>query len=238
MIDALATPALKEPHMPSLDRDGEVFVLDLGDDENRWHPDWLAEVNAALDKVEAADGPRALVTTATGKHWSNGLDLEWLGQHSDQLNNYVDQVHQLLARVLELPLPTVAALQGHTFAAGAMLALAHDFRVMRGDRGFFCLPEVDIQIPFTPGMSALIQAKLTPKIALEAMTTGRRYGGAEAQAAAIVDATAAEDAVRSSALELARPLAGKPGSTLGVIKSRMYPAALAALRTIGADHFG
>jgi len=224
--------------MPSLDRDGEVFLLDLGDDENRWHPDWLAEVNAALDKVEAADGPRALVTTATGKHWSNGLDLEWLGQHSDQLNAYVDQVHQLLARVLELPLPTVAALQGHTFAAGAMLALAHDFRVMREDRGFFCLPEVDIQIPFTPGMSALIQAKLTPKIALEAMTTGRRYGGAEAQAAAIVDATATEDAVRSSALELARPLAGKAGPTLGVIKSRMYPAALAALRTIDANHFG
>src|SRR5882757_10282592 len=224
--------------MPGLDRDGEVFVLSLGDNENRWNPDWLAGVSKALDQVEAAEGPRALVTTSTGKFWSNGLDLEWLGQHSDQLGDYLEQVHELLARVLELPLPTVAALQGHTFAAGAMLALAHDFRVMRADRGFFCLPEVDIQIPFTPGMSALIQAKLTPRVALEAMTTGRRYGGAEARAAAIVDATAAEDAVRSSALELARPLAGKPGPTLGVIKSRMFPAALAALRTIGVDHFG
>jgi len=224
--------------MPSLARDGEVFVLNLGDNENRWSPDWLAGANKALDEVEAAEGPRALVTTSTGKFWSNGLDLEWLGQHSDQLGDYLKQVHDLLARVLELPMPTVAALQGHTFAAGAMLALAHDFRVMRADRGFFCLPEVDIQIPFTPGMSALIQAKLTPSVALEAMTTGRRYGGADAKAAAIVDATAPEDGVLSAAIEIARPLTSKPGATLGMIKSRMYPTALTALRNIEGQNFG
>jgi enoyl-CoA hydratase/carnithine racemase len=224
--------------MPSLDRDGDVFVLNLGDAENRWHPDWLASANKALDEVAATEGPRALVTTATGKFWSNGLDLEWAGEHHDQFNSYVAEVHALLARVLELPMPTVAALQGHTFAAGAMLALAHDFRVMREDRGFFCLPEVDIQIPFTPGMSALIQAKLTPSVALEAMTTGRRYGGADAHKAAIVDTITAEDAVLSSAIELARPLASKPGATLGMIKSRMFPHALAALRNVDANNFG
>jgi enoyl-CoA hydratase/carnithine racemase len=224
--------------MPSLDRDGEVFVLNLGDNENRWNPDWLAGANKALDEVEATEGPRALVTTSTGKFWSNGLDLEWLGQHSDQLADYLKQVHDLLARVLELPMPTVAAMQGHTFAAGAMLALAHDFRVMRADRGFFCLPEVDIQIPFTPGMSALIQAKLTPSVALEAMTTGRRYGGADAKAAAIVEATAPEDGVLSAAIEIARPLTSKPGATLGMIKSRMYPTALTALRNIDDQNFG
>ncbi|MDP9118159.1 MAG: enoyl-CoA hydratase/isomerase family protein, partial [Actinomycetota bacterium] len=34
--------------MPTLDRDGEVFVLHLGEDENRFHPSWLAEVQAHL----------------------------------------------------------------------------------------------------------------------------------------------------------------------------------------------
>ena len=69
--------------MPTLDRHDNVFVLDLGDGENRLHPNWIASVNAALDEVQSAGGPRALVTAATGKFYSNGLDLEWLSAHAD-----------------------------------------------------------------------------------------------------------------------------------------------------------
>ncbi|MBA6433303.1 enoyl-CoA hydratase-related protein [Streptomyces sp. GMR22] len=220
--------------MPTLDRQDNVFVLDLGDGENRFHPDWLAAVNSALDEVEKAEGARALVTAATGKFYSNGLDLEWLLAHPDQHQDYVASVHGLLARMLSLPLVTAAALQGHTFAAGAMFSLAHDVRVMRADRGFWCLPEADINIPFTPGMSALIQGRLSPRTAHEAMVTARRYGGHDALAAGIVDHAVAEDSVRSTAVELAAAQVGKAGDTLGTIKSRMYAPALAALRA--KDH--
>jgi enoyl-CoA hydratase/carnithine racemase len=212
-----------------LDRDGEVFVLDLGADENRFNPTSVAEINKLLDEVEAAAGPRALVLAASGKFWSNGLDLEWMAANQADIPSHVDNVHALLSRVLTLPVPTVAAIQGHCFAAGAMLALGADFRVMRGDRGFFCLPEVDIHIPFTPGMAALIQARLSKKTAHEAMTTGRRYGGTDALAAGIVDAVAGEGEVLSTAVGIARGLAAKHGATLGAIKQGMYGPAVAAL---------
>src|SRR3954463_14040178 len=179
--------------MPTLDRHDTVFVLDLGDTENRFHPDWMTAVNALLDEVEKSDDPRALVTAATGKIWSNGLDLEWLFEHPDRFAEYGSQVHALFARMLTLPMVTVAALQGHTFAAGAMLSLAHDLRIMRADRGYWCLPEADINIPFTPGMSALIQARLTPQTAHEAMVTARRFGGGDALTAGIVDHAVTED---------------------------------------------
>ena len=139
-------------------------------------------------------------------------------------------MHELFARVLSLPIITVAALQGHTFAAGAMLSLAHDFRVMRADRGFWCLPEVDIDIPFTPGMSALIQARLPQPAMHEAMTTGRRYGGTDALTAGIVDRAVGQDEVRSTALEIAAANVAKAGPTLGAIKARMYESALELLR--------
>jgi len=216
--------------MPTLDRHDDVFVLDLGDTENRFHPDWLAAVGAALDEVEGADGPRALVTAATGKFFSNGLDLDWLGAHPDEHEDYVRAVHALLARMLALPVITVAALQGHTFAAGAMLSLAHDLRVMRADRGFWRLPEADINIPFTRGMSALIQARLAPQTAHEAMITARRYGGGDALTAGIVDHAVPEDAVRSTALQLAAAQVGKAGATLATIKIRMYSPVLDLLR--------
>lgn len=215
--------------MPSLDRDGEVFLLNLGDDENRFNPCWLDEINVILDQVAAAPAPRALVTVAVGKFWSNGLDLGWMAGNADKIDSLLADVHALFARLLAFPAPAVAAIGGHAFAAGAMLALAHDFRVMRADRGFFCLPEIDIQLPFTPGMAALIRARLSPATAHEAMTTGRRYGGSDALVAGIVDAVAPEDEVVAAALTLARSLAAKDGPTLATIKSRMYPDALAAL---------
>ena len=215
--------------MPVLDRQDQVFVLDLGDGENRFHPDWIVSVTGALEEVAKADGPRALVTTATGKFYSNGLDLDWVMANPGQHDTYVDSVHALFARLLTLPVITVAAVQGHAFAAGAMFTLAHDFRVMRADRGFWCLPEVDISIPFTPGMSALIQGRLAPQTAHEAMITARRYGGHDALAAGIVDRAADEDSVRSTAIEMAAAQAGKAGDTLGTVKTRMYAGALAAL---------
>ena len=224
--------------MPTLTRDEEVYVFDLGDDENRFHPDWMTAVGSLLDEVAAAEGPRALVSTATGKFFSNGLDIDWLGRHPEQMTEYVHQVHALFARVLAFPAPTVAALQGHTFAAGAMLALAHDWRHMRADRGFFCLPEADINIPFTEGMTGLIMSKLTPAAATEAMITARRFGGEDALAAGLVDAVADEDALLAAAIERARALAAKDGPTLGTIKQRMYAAEVEVLLDTSGNPFG
>ncbi|MEU4427625.1 enoyl-CoA hydratase-related protein [Actinoplanes sp. NPDC024001] len=215
--------------MPQLDRHDDVYVLHLGDTENRFHPDRIAALNALLDEVEQATKPAALVTTATGKHYSLGLDLDWLATHPDQRVAYAKSVHELLARMLTLPMVTVAALQGHVFAGGAMFSLAHDLRVMRADRGFWCLPEADIDLPFTPGMSALIQARLTPQAAHEAMVTARRYGGGEAAERGIVDQAVSEDEVLSTAISLAQAQAGKAGHALRVIKTRLYPGVLDAL---------
>jgi enoyl-CoA hydratase/carnithine racemase len=216
--------------MPILDRQDDVFILDLGDGENRLHPDWLTAVNAALDEVDKAGDSCALVTAASGKFFSNGLDLEWLGAHPEQYQQYVVSVHELFARMLALPVITVAALQGHAFAAGAMLSLAHDFRVMRADRGYWCLPEADINIPFTRGMSALIQARLAPQAAHVAMTTARRYAAPDALAAGIIDRAVDEDSVRRTAVEIAASQIGKAGPVLATIKTRMYATALDALR--------
>ncbi|GAB3023183.1 enoyl-CoA hydratase-related protein [Mycobacterium bourgelatii] len=215
----------------TLTYDDQIAILDLGDDENRFSPSFLDDIDTKLGEI-VANRPNGLVTTATGKFYTNGLDLDWLGAHSDQTQWYVGRVQGLLARMLTLPIPTAAAIVGHAFGAGAMLAVAHDFRVMRADRGFFCFPEVDINIPFTPGMAALIQAKLAPQPAVASMTTGRRFGGVDAASIGIVDATAAEGAVTAAAVDLLRPLGAKDQGTLGAIKQTMFGDAVTALTAI------
>lgn len=215
--------------MPTLTQDGPIWTVDLGDDENRFSPDWLDSLEGLLDAIANDSEPAALVTVGGSKFYSNGLDLEWLGGHPDQLGSYIGRVHALFARMLTLPVPTVAALNGHAFGAGAMLAMAHDNRVMRGDRGYFCFPEVDIHIPFTPGMAALIMAKLSPRAALDAMTTGRRFSAAAAHDAGLVDVVAGLDDLPDAAADLVRDLAGKDRATLGAIKATMFADVVEAL---------
>lgn len=212
-------------------REGAVTILRMNAEENRFNPPHLDSLEAALDEVDASEGEAAIVITGTGKFFSNGLDLEWMGRAGEgEPQRNVERVQSMLARLLSSPVAVVAAMNGHAFAAGAMLALACDERVVRTDRGFFCLPEVDINIPFTPGMSALIRAKLPIRTAREAMLTGRRYGGAEAVAAGIADEAAAEDQVVARAVERAAVLAGKNRMVVGAIKTEMYASALEALR--------
>jgi enoyl-CoA hydratase/carnithine racemase len=210
-----------------LERDGDVSILHLGDGENRFDRDFVDGVLAALDEV-AADG-QALVTTASGKIWSNGLDLDWMGS-SGAGADFVRDVQRMMARVLLLPVPTVAAIGGHAFAGGAMLALAHEVRIMRADRGFFCLPEVDIGLPFTPGMAALVQCRIGTTGALRDVAIyGERIGGKDAAWRGIVDEAVPGEEVLLRALARARALAGKDRATLGVIKERFFGSVAAAL---------
>lgn len=206
----------------------DIAVMTLGEDENRFSPDWLDTVNTHLNEAETT--ARGLITVGAGKFYSNGLDLDWLTANSDRAEWYVEQVQELFNRILTFPLPTIAAVNGHTFGAGAMFAIAHDYRIMREDRGYYCFPEIDINIPFTPGMAALIQAKLSPQTAMIAMTTGHRYGGADAMTAGLVDGTAPENEVVTTALGRLSTIAGKDRGTLGAIKTTMFASVTTALR--------
>ena len=112
-----------------------------------------------------------------------------------------------------------------------MIALAHDYRVMRGDRGFFCLPEIDLGmgVPLAAGMYAVIEARLPGPLVHEMLITGRRYGGEEALAKGIVDAAVPETEVVPRAAEFVRRLAGKDRATMGAIKRGLYRSALEVL---------
>ncbi len=215
--------------MPTLLKDDSIWTIDMGDDENRFSPSWMTWMTEALDEVSTSSEPAALVTTGSGKFYSNGLDLDFLAQNPGELGSYVERVHGLLATMLTLPVPTVAAVNGHAFGAGSMFAIAHDFRVMRSDRGFFCFPEVDLHIPFTDGMAALIQSKTSARTAVDSMTTGRRFTAADALSAGLVDGVADLGTLHESAVATVRDLAGKDRTTLGKIKSTMFAAAVSAL---------
>jgi enoyl-CoA hydratase/carnithine racemase len=217
--------------MIELTRDGDVFVLRYEAPENRFRPDRVAAWNEALDEVEGAGTPAALVTTGTGKFYSNGLDLEWmLGEASEEeRKTYIPGVLGLMARVLTFPAVTVAAINGHAFGAGAQLSLAHDYRLMRSERGYWCMPEIDLGAPLHPGMTAIIQARLPHQTAHELIVTGTRYTAEAARQKKIIDHAIPEADLLPKAIEIAAALAPKANPVMRQLKAGMYPRTLEAL---------
>jgi enoyl-CoA hydratase/carnithine racemase len=111
-----------------------------------------------------------------------------------------------------------------------MLALAHDARFMREDRGFLCFPEVDIKMSFTAGMNSLLTARLSPQTAHQAMVLGRRFTAPEAERAGIVDGIFSETDLEPRAITYAETLVGKDAATMKSIKQTLYAPTLTLLR--------
>jgi enoyl-CoA hydratase/carnithine racemase len=221
-----------------LERIGDVILLNMGDGEKRFNPGSVAALNAALDEVEimvATGEPLAMVTTGDDKFFSNGIDLDWMfgpdAQASpDIVPEFIASVMRLLARVLSLPIPTVAAVNGHAFAGGAMFVLAHDHVLMRSDRGYWCVNEVLLKLPLAPGMQAILEAKLPKPTVRKAILTAQRFNAAGAVAAGIADEAHDGVVLRERAVEFAQSLAPTAHPILGRLKDDLYVDTLDVLR--------
>jgi enoyl-CoA hydratase/carnithine racemase len=219
---------------PSLSRSGTVAVLSLGSGQGRFSGDSIAALHKCLDEVEGSDAT-ALVTTAEGKIWSNGFDIEWLRAHHGEAAATLVATEKLFARVLTFPIPTVAAVGGHVFAGGVMLALSHDVVLMRADRGFLCLPEVDLGVVFTPGMTALLTARMTPAAVHRTMVLGARLSAPEAAALGIIADAVPLEELTDRAMATAGQLGGRSRPVVAGLKQRIYAAAVAELGAAPPD---
>lgn len=235
----IAPPTQQPTQQPTLSREASVFVLRFSEPaapdstapnstapNNAFSPAFLDVLDSLLDEVEGSEGPAALVTTGAWKFYSTGLDLGVVGGDPAGLAAYVSRVQRLFARLLRLELPTVAAVNGHAFGAGAMFALSHDHRVMRSDRGFWNLPEAQLGMPFPAGMNALVSTRLGHPVASTAMLTSRRYGAEDAVAAGIVHEAADADSVLDRAVEVASGLAEFRGANYAGIRAGLVAGIL------------
>jgi Delta3-Delta2-enoyl-CoA isomerase len=208
--------------MTELTWQGDVAIITMAQGENRFDLEETMRWHALLDEVEAHEGPLALVTTGTDKFYSNGLNLDWLMTNQPEAGHMLRELNRVWGRILGLDCITVAAINGHCFGAGALLSSAHDRLVMRSDRGYWCMPELDLGLPVSEKMAALLQARLPRTAIHHALMTAHRYTGSEAHAVGIVDEIADADAVLSTAVDWAATIAPKSREVIAEHKRILY----------------
>jgi len=180
--------------------------------ENRFNLDFLGEFLGILDEIENTTAANALVVkSAHEKIFCNGIDLAWLepiyrAGDREAVVRFCRAFNSLLRRILMYPMPTIAAITGHAFAGGAIMCCCFDFRFMRSDRGFFCFPEVDIGIPFWPGMVAIVKKAMPRYILDDLFYLGTRLTGLECQEHHIVRKALPMDDLMPEVLAFAKGL--------------------------------
>ncbi|HPL96828.1 MAG TPA: enoyl-CoA hydratase/isomerase family protein [Smithellaceae bacterium] len=212
----------------------KVAIITMDEGENRLNLDFLAKFMDALDHVEKQTDANVLVVRgAHEKIYSNGIDLEWLVpilQKKDQVTakKFIETMMALFRRIALYPMITIAAITGHAFAGGAIMCCYFDFRFMRQDRGFLCFPEVDLGIPFLPGMMTAMK-KAIPRYKLDEMVlTGKRITAQECLEHQIITGASHIDQLMNDVMEFAK-LQNKRRPVVELIKAEMNKEIIQAI---------
>jgi len=204
-------PAMANKGGVNLTKQGNVFIMKLESDENRITVPFVKAVHQVLDTVErSSTGAAALVTIGTGKFFSNGVYLTENRNNPQAAQELSVALYSMLSRILVFPIPTIACINGHAFGAGLMLALAHDYRLMNSQRGWACIPVVDVGIILPKPLIELFKSKVgNPSIARQMILGGERLNGTECLARGIVDEILSEDKLLDGGIALAGKLSPK-----------------------------
>ncbi len=199
-------------------KDNRVSVLTMCNGPNRMNRVFSEEMNACLDQIEDDTDVRAVVLTSTDeKNFSQGIDVEWIGRKiqekdRDTIKAFMYDMNRIFKRLLLFPVPVIAAVNGHAFGNGAIISCACDFRFMKKDKGFFCFPEVDVGIPFLPGMVAFVRKAVPEPMFNRMILSGQRMTAEALEAeGVIVKACDDQDHLMTEALAFAAAFDKKRG---------------------------
>jgi len=206
----------------TVQRRGAVSLITWNEGENRVNLDALARLNEILDELERLEGPLGIVLTGQGKFFCNGLDLERFGANPSEFGATLVELNRTIGRLLVYPAYSVVALNGHTFAAGALISCAFDYRVMRADRGYWCMNEAEIGLALDERLWSILANRLPRPTAIAAATTAHRFTGPDARAFGIVESIAEESELLDHALGVAERYAALDRKILGEHKRLIH----------------
>jgi 2-(1,2-epoxy-1,2-dihydrophenyl)acetyl-CoA isomerase len=210
---------------------GDVAVS-LGDDhvavaeirrppDNFFDVELIAALADAYDWLSSGTAARVVVLGSEGKHFCAGADFTGRSAQARPVSGGgAGELYDQAARLLDMPLPIVAAVQGAAVGGGLGLACSADFRVASPSSRFSAnFSRLGLHQGF--GLSVTLPEIVGRQAALDLLLTGRRVGGEEAARLGLADRLSADGGVRDAALELAAGIATSAPLAVQAIRATM-----------------
>lgn len=196
----------------------------------------LDAVVERLDEAAADTAVRAIVLTGTGSSFSAGVNLfRVLEGGAGYVAEALPKLTRGIRRLFTLPLPVVAAVNGHALAGGAVLASACDRRVMAAGTGRFGFTELMVGVPFPVSALEAVRYLLPPHVVQDLVLTGRTVLPDEARALGLVDELATPEATLERSVEVAAQLGRIPRDSFALTKRHLRGDALARMDRLEGD---
>ena len=203
---------------------GKANVLDL---------EFLESTATLLDEV--ATDARAIVLTGQGSIFSAGVDLlRIIDGGPKYVREFIAALNAFCESVFSLPVPLVAAINGHAIAGGCVVACMADRRLFVRDGGRIGVPELQVGVPFPPGPLEVMRFAVPSRFFPEVVYHGRTYSGADALERGLVDELVDADALLDRAIELATELASVPTEAFRLTKAIVRAPYVGRMKT-GCD---
>lgn len=216
-------PTLEHIH---LHHDGDLLVATLSRGKaNAINGALMDELLRTVQEASAVDVRGLVLASDRPRFFSSGFDIREVFSYTpDQMNSFFRRFVAVYTGLRGLPKPVVAALSGHTFAGGSILALACDIRVMaRGEFGF-ALSEINLGLVLTDEIRAMLTEAVGVGRARELLLSGEPVTPDRAYEIGLVHELAEADEVRAKAILRAKALAAKPPVAFAAMKQSLRGA--------------
>ena len=164
-----------------------IYYLVLQREDNTFNYELIKRLHELLDQLEKTSGAACLVTIGVGpRFFSTGFDLNLWATGNEHMQRSVLLMQELMSRFLTLGVPTMCVFNGTTIAGGLLLGLCHDFRIMKEDKTYLCMSEINFGGSLPHGLASLFKHTLTPK-AIRHFIFGARINAVQSAKLDVVD---------------------------------------------------
>lgn len=217
-----------------IERHGSVALLRMESGKvNALGPAFVAGLGGLLDALGDAG---AAVLTGQGTVFSAGLDLPALVDlDRGGIHRFMEEFDTLMLRLFELPIPVVAAVNGHAIAGGCVLALQADLRLAADRDARIGLNETTLGIGLPKVVLETLRCQVPASSLAPIALEGRLFAPREALQLGLLHEVLPEAALLERALERAQELSALPPAGVRQVKAALRGPVAAGIRAVSAQ---